>query len=243
MIDCFCFMNELDLLEIRLNSLAPYVDKFVLCEATHTMTGAPKTLVFEANKDRFRDFNITHLIVKDFTKKRTVWGMYWDQMEAMQEAIKDVPDDEIVLLSDVDEIPDLKHYRGQEGAFRHRMYYYYFNVYMGIPMWKGTIATKKKNITSFKYIRIHRKRIEKIPRCRGWHFSFVSSPEGIIEKIEAFAHQELNTPEIKANVAENYKNLIDPFGRSTEKFIVEMPSGPEWLLENKDKYKHLFYGE
>ena len=42
--DCFCFFNELDLLEIRLNELNPVVDKFVLVEATMTHNGDKKPL-------------------------------------------------------------------------------------------------------------------------------------------------------------------------------------------------------
>lgn len=53
--DCCSFFNELDILEIRLNTLNEVVDKFVLVEATWTHTGKPKPLHFEDNKTRFAD--------------------------------------------------------------------------------------------------------------------------------------------------------------------------------------------
>ena len=54
--DCFTFFNELDLLEIRLNILNDYVDKFVLVEATRTQNNKEKKLYYEENKERFAKF-------------------------------------------------------------------------------------------------------------------------------------------------------------------------------------------
>ena len=65
--DCFSFFNELDILEIRLNVLAPVVDKFVLVEAVRRHSGEPKELYFEKNKQRFAPFldKIIHVVVDD----------------------------------------------------------------------------------------------------------------------------------------------------------------------------------
>ena len=63
--DCFPFFNELDILEIRLNSLAPYVDRFVLSEMDVTHSGRPKPFYFSENKDRFKDFPIIHILTVD----------------------------------------------------------------------------------------------------------------------------------------------------------------------------------
>ena len=56
-IDVFPFFNELDLLEIRLNSLDPYVDCFILSEATKTFSGLDKPLYYQENKERFKKFS------------------------------------------------------------------------------------------------------------------------------------------------------------------------------------------
>ena len=63
--DCFTFFNELDILEIRLNEMAPMVDRFVLVEARKTFQGADKPLYFDQNKARFTPFldKIEHVIV------------------------------------------------------------------------------------------------------------------------------------------------------------------------------------
>jgi len=65
--DCFCFFNELDLLELRFNILDPYVDYFVLSEASVTHTGQPKPYYYEENKKRFAkwEHKIIHLKITD----------------------------------------------------------------------------------------------------------------------------------------------------------------------------------
>lgn len=63
--DCFMFFNELSLLDVRLNLLNKYVDKFVLLESTVTFSGNPKPLYYELNKERFKQFEdkIIHVII------------------------------------------------------------------------------------------------------------------------------------------------------------------------------------
>ena len=65
--DVFTFFNELELLEIRLAMLAPYVDYFVIVECAETFSGNPKELTFSNNRDRFRayDDKIVHYVVTD----------------------------------------------------------------------------------------------------------------------------------------------------------------------------------
>lgn len=63
----FNFFNELDMLEIRLETMNPAVDYFVICESTKTHSGKPKPLYFNENKTRYKRFNdkIIHYIIKD----------------------------------------------------------------------------------------------------------------------------------------------------------------------------------
>lgn len=241
MIDAFTFFNGLDILEIRLNCLAPYVEKFILVESPFNMVGKQKPLYFNENKERFKDFNITHLVVDDHDQHMGGWEPYYYQLDYMMRELKDVDPETIILLSDFDEIPDLKNYRGEECGFKMKNYVYYLNMFSGKSNWKGTVATKKKNIHTLS--RIRRRRGAVAGLYRGWHFTYVSTPEEIIDKIESFCHQELNTDERKARIAENRKNLVDPFNREDKKFVVEMPSGPSYLLKNISRYKHLFYGD
>jgi beta-1,4-mannosyl-glycoprotein beta-1,4-N-acetylglucosaminyltransferase len=242
-VDCFPFLNELDILEIRLNCLAPYVERFVLVESPFTWSGNPKPLYFEKNKDRFRDFNIVHLVADDCEKYiGNPREMQAHQRRFLMNGLSDVDPECIVLLSDVDEFPDLENYEeGREGVFRQKMYYYYMNVFTGRNRWHGTIATKRKNLTDLRELRDNKKMIRCLSRFGGWHFSYTGSVEQIRYKIESFCHQELNTTAIKDKIAENREGLVDLYNRWNRKFSVEMPSGPAWLLHNKEKYEHLFY--
>jgi beta-1,4-mannosyl-glycoprotein beta-1,4-N-acetylglucosaminyltransferase len=52
--DCFTFCDGLDLLDIRLAELSPFVDTFVIAEAPVTFQGKPKPLYYQENKARFR---------------------------------------------------------------------------------------------------------------------------------------------------------------------------------------------
>lgn len=63
--DCFNFFNELDLLEIRLNTLKDSVDYFVIVESNVTHSGQFKPLYYEENKERFKSFEdkIIHYVV------------------------------------------------------------------------------------------------------------------------------------------------------------------------------------
>ena len=159
MIDCFIFFNELDLLEIRLNSLAPRVERFVLCESKQTHSGKEKPLYFEDNKERFRNFNITNLICdgglyQDCIRKEDSWKRENYQREFLMSGIRDVSPEAMILMSDIDEIPDLEHYDGKsEGVFRQAMYYYYLNMFIGKTNWRGSVAVKRKNIQTLNKLR------------------------------------------------------------------------------------------
>lgn len=65
--DVFTFFNELELLEMRLNILEPYVDYFVIIECTETFSGRPKPLIYQENQDRFKKFKkkIIHYVTTD----------------------------------------------------------------------------------------------------------------------------------------------------------------------------------
>lgn len=243
-VDCFIFNDELDLLEIRLNSLAPYVDRFVLCESPMTHSGKPKKLYFDENKDRFKDFPITHLIVDDYEKyvDKDSWIREHHDREFMTKGILDCDSKATILISDLDEIPDLTNFKeGMEGVFMQDLYYYYFNTCSG-EKWNGTVAARRRNIDSLDIVRKCRMILTPMYKCWGWHFSTLLPVENIVNKLDSFAHQELNTDEIKSKLEENIKNLDDPYNRKDKgKLFVKMPSGPKWLLDNRDKYKHLFY--
>ncbi len=105
--DCIPFFNELDILKIRLNIMDPYVDHFVIEEATTTFSGQPKELCFEKNKDMFKEFlhKITYIVVDDNPTDATTFERDMFQKNHLIEGLKDATDEDIIILSDCDEIP------------------------------------------------------------------------------------------------------------------------------------------
>ena len=105
--DCFTFFNELDLLDLRLNELASVVDHFVIAEARLTFTGKTKPLYFHENRERFAPFldRIIHVVVEDFPRTTSSWEREIHQRDCVRRGLGGARPQDILLLSDVDEIP------------------------------------------------------------------------------------------------------------------------------------------
>lgn len=105
--DCFPFFNELDLLEIRLNELDGVVDRFVIVEAGETFSGKPKPLWLAENFDRFERFKdkIVYLKIDAFPPGTDPWERERIQRDKLLAGLTDAASDDLVMLSDVDELP------------------------------------------------------------------------------------------------------------------------------------------
>lgn len=135
--DCFQFFNELDILKIRLHVLAPYVDRFVISEATETFSGLKKPLYYEENKEMFAEFadKIIHVVVDD-TPQGDTHERDTFQKNAVTRGLKDCTDDDIIIFSDLDEIPNPKKIaeiladfqKDKIYHFAQRLFYCYLNM-------------------------------------------------------------------------------------------------------------------
>ena len=105
--DCFQFFNELDILKLRLHVMSPVVDKFVISEATETFSGMNKPLYYEENKEMFAEFadKIIHVVVED-TPQGDTHERDSFQKNAVGRGLSDCHDDDIIIFSDLDEIPN-----------------------------------------------------------------------------------------------------------------------------------------
>lgn len=135
--DCFQFFNELDLLKLRLEILSPVVDKFVISEATETFSGLPKPLYYEENKEMFAKYQdrIIHVVVSDTPAGDThVRDTY--QKNGGTKGLEGCKDDDIILFSDLDEIPNpqailaaLENFQDDKVYhFAQRLFYCYLNM-------------------------------------------------------------------------------------------------------------------
>lgn len=106
--DCIPFFNELDILRLRMQILSPYVDKFVLEEATVTFSGEPKEMIFAKNREMFREFE--DKIIYIAVENSPVSGVTTHERDKFQKnqlirGLQSCGPDDIVIFSDVDEIP------------------------------------------------------------------------------------------------------------------------------------------
>ncbi|MFM9939514.1 MAG: hypothetical protein ACKVP7_08470 [Hyphomicrobiaceae bacterium] len=109
--DGFTFFNELDILELRLKELSAVVDRFVIVEATRTFAYEPKPLHFADNKARFAEFlpKIMHVVVDDLPADGDAWDREAFQRNAVARGFTAAAPDDVVMISDVDEIPYPEH--------------------------------------------------------------------------------------------------------------------------------------
>lgn len=203
-IDCIPFFNELDILKLRLNILAPLVDRFVIEEATHTFSGLPKELCFEKNKQMFAEFlpKITYLVVDNSPADISTHERDKFQKNALEKALTEVSQEDVLILSDVDEIPNPEVLKkiieefDKEKIYHlaQRNFYCYLNMeeisgnllsitgeFPGVSrkMWLGTKVFSKKNIPDTGIIDLREisptdKRSVRVENG-GWHFGYMGS--------------------------------------------------------------------
>ena len=226
--DCFMYYDEDLLLDIRLNSLEKFVKKFVITEATYAHNGENKKLNFDINKfKRFKD-KIIYIVVdkqpknilelkKDDTREKTgekliLNGMARDyfQRENLAKGLVDAKDEDLILISDLDEIPNLeslnfKNIKNNIIIFEQKIFYYKLNLLYDNFLWQGTRAIKNKNFLSPQWLRNIKSK--KYPRWRidtifskkkysdlmfvkngGWHFTCLKTPDQLEKKLLNYAH-------------------------------------------------------
>jgi len=255
--DCFMFFDEEMLLDLRLNILNNYVDKFVISEANYTHNGKPKKLLFDINKfSRFKD-KIIYIVVdkqapdiddvekndsKDIVSAKTQSNAYKRhiyQLEETRNGILDADPNDIIIVGDLDEIPNLenvnfKNIKKKIIFFKQKMFYYKLNLFYNMP-WYGSRACLKKHFKSAQWLQWIKNK--KYPFWRldtifsnkkytsihfvadgGWHFTNIKSPENIEKKLKSFVHYKdfessgLNINDLKKLISEKrvmYNHKID----------------------------------
>jgi len=226
--DCFMYFDEDLLLDIRLNVLDKYVKKFVITEATYTHNGSRKKLNFNIqNFSKFKD-KIEYIVVDQqppdvkeindddspriLEEKLILNGMARDyfQRECLKTGLKNLDKDDLVIISDLDEIPNLENLKTNEIKnniiiFRQKMFYYKLNLLYDEFIWAGSKAVKYKNFISPQWLRNIKSK--KYPLWRldylfskkkyrdigfvengGWHFTNIKSIDQIHFKMKNFLH-------------------------------------------------------
>ena len=266
------FNNEVDLLNIRLNILNKYVDYFVIVESTETHSGLKKELCFDLEK--FPEFKnkIIYGVIKKFPLNLNAWEKENYQRNFISKFLKEADDDDLILISDLDEIPNLnninlKSFKKKIIVFEQRLFFYKLDIGELTPSWHGSKCIKKKylknpqwlrNLKTYKKYKFYR--LDKIffsqnydhdfviIKNGGWHFTWLGDINFIKSKLNSFAHTELNI--LKVNNDDFINRCINEMKPIEQKQKLELKKLllrkefiPEYILKNLEKYKHLLSGE
>jgi len=240
--DCFTFFNENELLELRLMTLYDTVDRFVIVEAGQTFTGKPKPFNFimpERYADKIRYIKLISLPFKN------AWDNEFFQRNSITKGLYDAKPDDVIIISDVDEIPNPEAIRKglahDTFILEQRLFYYYINCEQA-QLWPGPVGVRKQLLRSPQAVRESRgSGINVIPNG-GWHYSFLGGVKSIQEKLNAFAETQVNTPDVNnpENIIRCLNSGEDIFHRSdkwAQKTFVTDNNHPQ-LREWLDKYPH-----
>ena len=259
--DCITFFQENFVTNMRFEILKNVVDKFVICESLFDHKGIKKDINFKLLNSKYSE-KIFHLILDHpFPKdKISPWDKQAYQREYLFDGIKDAEDNDLIMFSDPDEIPNpniLKNFslKSKYAIFLQKCFNYKINLLnTSETPWEGTRIVKKKNLKSFNYLRqfILEKNIKKwwrfdlekdiqIIENGGWHFNNLLSPEQISLKLKTFAHDEYNKDEFTniEIIKEKIKLKKDLFNRNNllKKIIIDKDY-PDEILNNINKYKN-----
>jgi len=256
------FYDEKILLDIRMNTLDKFVDYFVIVESKYFHNGLERKLNFNINDfSKFKDKiiylvhdnnleNVRKVELNDSEGEKSsklIFNAHLrenDQRNFIVHGLKESNENDIILISDIDEIPNLTNFnfniiKNNIILFEQYIFYYKLNRYLPNFTWFGTKACKKRrlinpqwlrNIKSKKYsfLRVDTffsktKYINKYyVKNGGWHFSNLKDAANIELKLKSYLHhrdyevEELGKDKIEKLIKMN-KTIYDMFGDKTTK--------------------------
>jgi beta-1,4-mannosyl-glycoprotein beta-1,4-N-acetylglucosaminyltransferase len=222
------YFDEEVVVDVRLNTLSEFVDFFVIVESKFTHKGDPRELKFNHKKfEKFKD-KIIYLvynkepeeiekILKEDNEGTKSWKYIFNatyrengQRNFIQKGLANARGNDFVLISDVDEIPNLsklnfKNIKEKIILFKQNMFYYKFNLCLPNLIWTGTKGCKKKDLVSPQWLRNIKDRKYSFFRIDtffskmkytnikilingGWHFSNIKTPKEIEHKLRSYLH-------------------------------------------------------
>ena len=214
-------------MDIRFNILNEFVDKFIVCESTISHSGKKKKLNFDINNyPKFKD-KINYIVIDEeplniIGDKNGLAEPYEQRSDSLKrielsydymiKALSGVNDDDLIILSDNDEIPNLNSRQFKNSnkdiyIFKQLFFYYKFNLFYDLVPWFGSKAAKKKKLLSMSWLRNLKNK--KYPFWRldtlfsknryvnleiikdgGWHFTNLMTAETMYEKYMNFGHHD-----------------------------------------------------
>ena len=215
------------MMDLRFNILNEYVEKFIVCESTISHSGKKKKLNFDINNyPKFKD-KIKYIVIDEEPKgiiglKNGLAEPHEKRSDSLKRinlsydymlrAISEASDNDLIILSDNDEIPNLnsqqfKNCNKNIIIFKQLFFYYKLNLFYDLVPWYGSKATRKKNLISMSWLRNLKNkeypfwRIDtlfsntryinlEIIKDGGWHFTNLMTAEKLYEKLSNFGHHD-----------------------------------------------------
>ena len=226
--DCFMYFDEEIVLDVRLNTLDQFVDYFVIVESKFTHKGNKRDLKFNPDKfEKFKD-KIIYLVYNhqpseiekinnedspDEIARKSLWNAIYrenGQRNYIEKGLIEANENDIILISDVDEIPNLENIEFKKISkkiilFKQNMFYYKFNLCLPNLIWTGTKGCRKKDLINPQWLRnikdrkysffrldtfFSKNKYRSVRRIidGGWHFTNIKNAEAIEHKLKSYLH-------------------------------------------------------
>jgi len=223
--DCFTFLNEIELLELRLMTLDKIVDYFVITEGNMTHSGIPREFILNKDHPIFKKYgDKIRYIRTNLPYTNNSWGNENFQRNELARGIKDAQPDDYIMISDIDEIPNpvgvmegIKTNGWEQFVMEQKLTYYYVNCKAG-QNWHGTVVLKKKHLRTPQRVRDSRQNPPRVILEGGWHYSYLGGVDKIMEKMNSYAE---------------YTEVIDQFGT----YLKDKEHIVECVTSGKDLFK------
>lgn len=237
--DCFLYNDEYDLLSIRLNLLSSIVDRFVIVASTKTFTGVTKKQAFPFEHQEFRkNRDLIDLIILEDLPEGSAWDKEFFSRNAILGKLEALRARDLVMISDIDEIPrpdvimSLKCDRSRlEKVVLGLDYFNFrFNFLMvhGLQaIWRGPVVVEYQLFTTPQATRDVRnsdplgKAIRVIDNA-GWHFSYLTKTDDVENKLNSFAHQEIEV--------QSRRDSVERLIQNREGFHDHLHPGSVWAI-------------
>ena len=270
LVDAFLYFDEKELVELRIKYLNDLVDHFIVVEADVTHQGKKKEWNFEPLlKNNLKNFSQKihyHKLKIDMNEADSERGWIYEKVKGgrswkienmqrnyIKEACKDFAAKDIIIMSDLDEIPSKEKIKFIKScdfqfiapvAFEHFLFHLDCN-HLNLEKWLGSIAVTKEIFDKSKpqELRNNRYKISQFVRS-GWSFSSFGGLNRVREKFEAFAHEEYNKEEFKndEHLIKCMENGEDVFKRNTKKQKVKRDFFPKDLLKIMEENPKFYFG-
>ena len=271
------YFDEEIVLDLRLNTLDKYVDYFVIVESSFTHRGDKRHLKFDHKKfDKFKD-KIIYLtfdkephgieLVNENDNEAEKSRKYIlnaakrenGQRDHIRNGLQKASPEDLILISDVDEIPNLeelklKNLKEKILMFQQDMFYYKFDLKLPDIVWSGTKGCRKKDLISPQWLRnVKDKKYSlfrldiifskikynsiKFIKNGGWHFSNIKSPKEIEHKLKSYLHhREFDEEPLSLDQIDSIiKNKQAIYDLKVDKTVNKVGSGSKLVNYNFDK--------